>query len=155
MVKARRKKMAMQKMVFGTALAVVVVLMMTSVLALIQSNVTLSTSGTVKTVNVGVFSDAACTQPASSIAWGSVAPGTSTVKTLYVKNEGSVTMTLNMTSNTWTPSNCATYMSLTWDAEGESVAAGSNVQADFNLTISPSITGISAFSFNIVITGSG
>jgi hypothetical protein len=147
--------MAMQKMVFGTALAVVVVLMMTSVLALIQSNVSLTNSGVVGTVNVGVYSDVACTQPVSSLAWGTLNAGTSTVKTVYVKNLGSVTMTLNMTSNTWTPSNSPTYMSLTWDAENASVAAGNHVQADFNLTISPSITGISAFSFNIVITGSG
>jgi hypothetical protein len=147
--------MAMQKMVFGTALAVVVVLMMTSVLALIQSNTSFTNSGIVGTVNVGVYSNTACTQTVSSLAWGTMNPGTSTVQTVYVKNLGSVTMTLNMTSNSWTPSNSPTYMSLTWNAEGESVAAGSSVQANFTLTISPSITGISAFSFNIVITGSG
>jgi hypothetical protein len=147
--------MAMQKMVFGTALAVVVVLMMTSVLALIQSNTSFTNSGIVGTVNVGVYSNTACTQTVSSIAWGTMNPGTSTVQTVYVKNLGSVTMTLNMTSNSWTPSNSPTYMSLTWNAENASVAAGSSVQANFTLTISPSITGISAFSFNIVITGSG
>jgi len=147
--------MAMQKMVVGTALAVVVVLMMTSALALISSNQTLSTSGTIKTVNVGVYFDAACTEPASTLSWGSVSPGTSAVQTVYVKNLGSVTLTLNMTSDTWTPSNCPTYMGLTWDEEGAVVSVGNHVQADFNLTVSPSITGIATFSFNIVITGSG
>lgn len=147
--------MAMQKMIVGTAVAVVVVLMMTSVLALLQSNQTLSTSGTIGTVNVGVYIDAACTQTVSSINWGTVNPGASTVKTVYVKNQGAVAMTLNMTINTWTPSNCPTYMTLTWDAESASVAVGNHVQADFNLTILPNITGIGAFSFNIVITGTG
>jgi len=66
-----------------------------------------------------------------------------------------VTLTLNMTSNTWTPSNCPTYMSLTWNEEGAAVSVGNYVQADFNLTVSPSITGIATFSFNIVITGLG
>jgi len=147
--------MAMQKMVFGTALAVVVVLMMTSVLALLQSNMSITNSGIVGTVNVGVYSDSACTQTVSSLTWGTINAGTSTVKTVYVKNLGSVTMTLNMTSNSWTPSNCLTYMSLTWDAGNASVAVGNHVQADFNLTVSPSITGVTAFSFTIVITGSG
>ncbi|MGD0495351.1 MAG: hypothetical protein ABSB28_04855 [Candidatus Bathyarchaeia archaeon] len=147
--------MAMQKMVVGTAVAVVVVLMMTSVLALLQSNRTLLTSGTVRTVNVGVYSDPACTQPASSIDWGTINPGTSTVKTVYVKNEGAVTLSLNMTSNTWTPSNCPTYMTLTWNEENASVAVGNHVQADFNLTVLPNITGIGAFSFDIVVTGTG
>ena len=148
--------MAMQKMVVGMALAVVVVLMMASALALLTaSNQTLTTSGTIKTVNVGVYLDEACTVPASSISWGTVAPGSSTVETVYVKNLGSVTMTLNMTSNTWTPSNCPTYMSLTWNDEGVAVNVGDSVQADLNLTVSSSITGITSFSFNVVITGSG
>ena len=147
--------MAMQKMVVGTALAVVAVLMMTSVLALLQSNQTLTTTGTIRTVNVGVYTDAACTQTATSIDWGTINPGTSTLKTYYVKNQGSVPMTLNMTSNAWTPSNCPTYMSLTWDAENAPVAVGNHAQADINLTILPNITGIGAFSFNIVITGTG
>jgi hypothetical protein len=146
--------MAMQKMVVGTAVAVVVVMMMTSVLALLSVNRTLPTSGTIRTVNVGVYTDAACTQTASSIDWGTINPGASTVKTIYVKNEGAVTMTLNMTSNTWTPGNSPTYMTLTWDAESASVAVGNHVQADFNLTVLSSITGIGAFSFNIVLTGS-
>jgi hypothetical protein len=147
--------MAMQKMVVGTALAVVAVLMMTSVLALLQSNQTLTTTGTIRTVNVGVYTDAACTLTATSIDWGTINPGTSIVKTYYVKNQGSVPMTLNMTSNAWTPSNCPTYMSLTWDAENASVAVGNHAQADINLTILPNITGIGAFSFNIIITGTG
>jgi hypothetical protein len=147
--------MAMQKMVVGTALAMVVVLMMASALALLSSNRTLTTSGTIRTVNVGVYSDAACTQNVSSIDWGTVDPGTSTVKTFYVRNEGAVTVTLNMTSNTWTPSNCLTYMSLTWDEEKAAVTVGNHVQADFNLTVLPNITGIGTFSFNIVITGTG
>jgi hypothetical protein len=147
--------MAMQKMVVGTALAVVVVLMTAGVLALLSVNRTLTTTGTIGTVNVAVYSDAACTQPASSITWGNLNPGTSTVETVYVKNTGAMTETLNMTSSAWTPSNCPTYMTLTWDAENASVAVGSDVQADFNLTVSPSITGITAFSFNITITGTG
>jgi hypothetical protein len=147
--------MAAQKIVIGTALAIVAVLTMTSVLALLSSSRTLSTSGTIRTVNVGVYYDSACTQPASSLSWGNVTPGTSTVDTVYVRNEGAVTMTLNMTSNAWTPSNCTTYMTLTWDEENASVTVGNHVQADLNLTVSPSITGIGAFSFNIVITGTG
>jgi hypothetical protein len=147
--------MAMQKMVVGTALAVVVVLMTAGVLALLSVNRTLTTTGTIGTVNVGVYSDINCTQPVSSIPWGTLNPGTSTVETVYVKNQGTVTETLNMTSSGWNPSNCPTYMSLTWDAENALVTVGNDVKADFNLTVSPSITGITAFSFNITITGTG
>lgn len=145
--------MAMQKMVVGTALAVVVVLMTAGALALLSANQTLTNSGTIGTVNVGVYSDAACTEPVSSISWGTLNPGASAVQTVYVKNTGTVTETLNMTSTGWTPSTCPSYMTLTWTAEGASVTAGNDVQANVTLTVSSSITGITAFSFNITITG--
>jgi hypothetical protein len=145
--------MAMQKMVVGTALAVVVVLMVASALALLSANQTLTNSGTIGTVNVGVYSDATCTDPVSSITWGALNPGASAVQTVYVKNTGTMTETLNMTSTGWTPSTCSTYMTLTWTAEGASVTAGNDVQANVTLTVSSSITGITAFSFNITITG--
>jgi hypothetical protein len=147
--------MAMQKMVVGTALAVVVVLMTAGVLALLSVNRTLTTTGTIGTVNVGVYSDANCTVPVSSLVWGTVEPGASPVETVYVKNLGTVTETLNMTSNAWTPSACSSYMTLTWDAENASVTVGNAVKADFTLTISSSVTGITSFSFNIVVTGTG
>jgi hypothetical protein len=145
--------MAMQKTLMGTALAVIAVLMMASVLALLQSSRTVPTSGTVRTVNVGVYQDNLCTQPLLSINWGTVDPGTSVLKTVYVKNQGSVSMTLNMTTNSWSSSNAQAYMTLTWDKETASVAPGNNVQATLNLTVLPAITGVTDFSFNIVITG--
>jgi hypothetical protein len=74
---------------------------------------------------------------------------------MYVKNEGNTPMTLNLTTNTWIPSGAATYVTVTWNREGAVVTAGSNVQANVTLAVSPSVTGITSFSFTMVITGTG
>jgi hypothetical protein len=147
--------MAMQKVSIGAFVVVAVVLLMTSVLAILMSNTSVPNSGEIKGINVSVYQNSACTIPLSSWNWGVLEPGSSTLKTMYVKNEGNMPMTLNLTTITWTPSGAATYITITWNREGAVVTAGSNVQANVTLAVSPSITGITSFSFTMVITGTG
>ena len=147
--------MAMQKVSIGAFVAVAVVLLMTSALALLTSNRSIPNSGEITAINVSVYQDSACTISLSSWNWSTLDPGSSTLKTMYIKNNGTVPMTLNMTTNTWTPSNAPTYITVTWNREGYSVNDGSSVQANVTLTVSPSITGITTFSFTMVITGTG
>jgi hypothetical protein len=147
--------MAMQKAVVGTIAAVAVVLMMTSVFAYLTANRSIPNSGEIKGVNVSVYQDSACTQPLTSWTWGVINPGSSIVKTMYVKNEGNGPITLSLTTNTWAPSSASTYITVTWNREGTAVNAGNNVQANVTLSVSPSIAGITSFTFTMVITGTG
>ena len=137
----------------GIAVAVAAIMMLTSVFALLQSNRTVSNTGTIITVNVGVYQDSGCTQVLSTIDWGNVAPGSSPSKTIYVKNTGGIPISLNITVNTWNPSNAANYMTLTWNQESTVLNVGNSVATLLVLSISPSITGITNFSFNATITG--
>jgi len=146
--------MAMQKTAtVGIAVAVAAIMMLTSVFALLQSNRTVSNTGTITTVNVGVYQDSSCTLVLSTIDWGNVAPGSSPNKTIYVKNTGSTPISLNITVNTWNPSNAANYMTLTWNQESTVLNVGNSVATLLVLSVSPSITGITTFSFNATITG--
>jgi hypothetical protein len=119
----------------------------------LTTSTTLSSTGTITSVNVGVYSDSGCTQPLSSINWGSLAPGESTTRTIYLKNTGTAPVTLSMTTTSWTPSNANTYLSLTWNRESYSLTAGNTVQAILTLMASSSAGNITSFSVNIVITG--
>lgn len=146
--------MAMQKTAaVGIAVAVAGIMMLTSVLALLQSNRSFSNNGTITTVNVGAYQDSGCTQVLSTIDWGNVVPGSSTSRTVYVKNTGNAMISLNMTLNTWNPSNAASYMNLTWNQENTVLNVGNNVAALLVLSVSASVTGITTFSFNATITG--
>jgi hypothetical protein len=146
--------MAMQKSAaVGIAVAVAGIMMLTSVLALLQSNRSFSNTGSITTVNVGAYQDSGCTQVLSTIDWGNVLPGSSSSRTIYVKNTGNAQISLNMTLNTWNPSNAASYMNLTWNQENTVLNVGNNVAALLVLSVSASVTGITSFSFNATITG--
>ena len=146
--------MAMQKTAaVGIAVAVAGIMMLTSVLALLQSNRSFSNTGTITTVNVGAYQDVGCTQVLSAIDWGSVVPGSSSNRTIYVKNTGNAQISLNMTVNTWSPSNAANYMNLTWNRESTVLNVGNSVATLLVLSVSASVTGITSFSFNATITG--
>jgi hypothetical protein len=128
-------------------------LTMASVLALLQSSRTIPSHGTIRGVNVNVYSDIGCTQVLSSVDWGTIDNGSSTVKTVYVKNEGTANMNLTLGNNTWVPSGATSYLTLTWNRENYVLTNGTSVSADLNLTVSPTFTTGTDFSFNIVITG--
>ena len=120
---------------------------------LLMSSQTLQSSGTVTAVNVGVYSDSGCTQNCTSISWGSIAPGNSTTKTVYVKNTGTIPMTLSMTTASWVPSNANTYISLSWNRGGTVLSVGQSINATLTLSASSNAGNITSFSFNIIITG--
>lgn len=121
----------------------------------LTNNKTVSNSGSVKGVGVGVYLDQACTNPVSSINWGTIDPGSNVNKVIYIRNEGNTVATLSMSTSNWNPSSASTYMTLTWDYNGQTVSVGQVVQVKFTLTTSSSITGITNFSFDITITATG
>jgi hypothetical protein len=120
---------------------------------LLMSSQTVPTSGTISAVNVGVYSDSGCTLNLTSISWGTMSPGNSTTRTIYVKNTGTLPVTLTMTTSTWSPASASTYLSLAWNRESYVLAVGSSVAATLTLTASSSAGNITSYTFNIVITG--
>ncbi|MCW4007319.1 MAG: hypothetical protein NWF09_01320 [Candidatus Bathyarchaeota archaeon] len=112
-------------------------------------------TGTISTINLEAYSDAACSQPLTSIDWGTLSPGATVTKTVYLKNTGNVQMTLSMTTNSWSPTNANGPITITWDRESATLPAGQSIAAVITLRVSSSISGITSFSVNIVITGTG
>jgi hypothetical protein len=124
-------------------------------LAVLNVQIPIPSAGLVVAVNVGVYSDSACTLNLTSIDWGSVYPGGSVSRTIYVKNTGNVPITLTMTTTAWNPASAAGQITVTWDKENATLNPGQSTSATLTLTVSPSISGVTSFSMNIVITGSG
>jgi len=118
-------------------------------------SISLSNLGTVKAIGVRVYWDSSCSDPVGSIDWGLVEPGTTKNVTVYIRNEGSVPVTLSLAIDNWSPSNAPDYMSLAWDYEGQVINLNAVVQVTLSLSVSEAIEGITSFSFDIVIIGSG
>lgn len=125
------------------------------VMSAVQSNKTISNSGSVKAIGVGVYSDQACTSPVTSISWGTIDPGASIDKIVYIKNTGNNPVTLTLATSNWNPTGASNYMTLGWDYGGQSINAGAVVQVKLTLSVSSSISGITNFSFDITIVASG
>ncbi len=117
------------------------------------STLTIPSDGTVTTVNIGVFSNIDCTENCTEISWGSLYPSNSTSKTVYVKNTGTVPITLSMSANAWAPINADDYLTLDWDQEGTVLDVGNSVIASIILTAAEYTGDLQKFTVEIVITG--
>ena len=140
------------------AITTIVLMVSVSTLGLLTISQTIPSSGTVTIIsspNIAVFSNSQCTQTLSSVDWGSITPGESVSKTIYIKNTGDVPLTLTMSPEDWSPSAASNSMDLTWNKQSSTLAVGQTTSAVLTLSVDSDITGITTFSVNIVIVGSG
>ena len=154
--------MALHKLGITAIMGVVAIGLILTVAAagVLSSSQTVRTAGTLTTVqtsvNIGVYSNSACSQNATFVDWGSLRPGDATAKTVWVKNAGTANATLSMLTSDWSPTTAEQSISFTWNQEDRVLAPNQVVQATLTLTVSTSISSsITSFSFNIQITGTG
>lgn len=121
--------------------------------SVISVNEALPTRGTISAINVGIYSDSACSQKLAFIDWGNISRGETINKTIYIKSTGHSQLMLKMTKINWDPSEANGPITLTWNREGTNINDGQSVQAVITLSVSSSISGITDFSVDIVITG--
>ena len=125
-----------------------------STFAAITVNQSVNSIGTISTSpNIGVYSDAACTNAITSLNWGSIAAGGASSQTIYLKNTGTGSMTLTMTTSTWSPTNANTYIAISWNKDGSVLGAGLVTAAILTATVSSNIAGITSFSNTIIFSG--
>jgi uncharacterized repeat protein (TIGR01451 family) len=149
--------MAIQKISTGAILAIVVVglILTVTTAGLLSVSQSVSSTGTVTAINVGVYSDVYCTQNLTSIDWGTMAPGDTVTRTIYVKNTGNSQITLSMTKTNWNPAGANGPITVSWNKESTTLNPGVSTAATLTLSVSSGISGITTFSVNIVITGTG
>jgi len=134
---------------------VLILLMVTQVTSLIIASKTIPNVGSLRTVGVGVYCDAALTNKVSSIDWGALDLGSNKNVTVYIRNEGNSAVSLTMNPANWVPATTSNYMTLTWNYGGQSVNVGAVIQVKLILAVSNSVAGITNFSFDINILASG
>lgn len=111
--------------------------------------------GSVKAIGVGVYWDAACTSPVSSIAWGVLEPGETKNVTVYIRNEGNSMATLAMRTENWRPPEAGAFIELTWDYDGQWLAPMAVIPVTFSLHLSGDVQNIDSFAFDIIISAVG
>ncbi|MBO3754797.1 MAG: hypothetical protein FGF53_07995 [Candidatus Brockarchaeota archaeon] len=143
----------MQRIAFATVLAIASACIVVAVLGALVATRIISSVGNIKAVGVGVYSDSGCTIPISYIDWGFLEPGSSKQFTIYVKNEGNVPIRLSMEVDNWNPPSASNFLTLSWNRQDNVLGPGDSIPADLTLSVSPSISGVASFSFDIIIIG--
>lgn len=149
MFKANKPKLLTLTIVLTVTVALVTVL----TAGLLSNQKTVTNTGTISTINVDAYTDAQCTTPCTSIDWGTLNEGSTASKTIYVKNTGNTPETLTMSTSGWNPSSASSILTLTWDKQDSTLAAGSSVAATLKLTTAADAGSLTSFSFNLVIQG--
>jgi hypothetical protein len=152
------KKISAVSIIAVAALGMVLTYTAAGVISIQQANLSINrplpSSGNIAALNVGIYSDYACTQKLESVDWGDIAPGGSTNKLIYLKNTGNTQITLSMTATNWSPTNADGPISLTWDKEDTKLSKGEVTTATLTLTVAESVIDITTFSVTILICGS-
>jgi len=145
----------------GTVLALAVIGLVMSAMGALVATRTVSNTGNIlvvtpppsnPSIQLGVYSDSGCTNALSSIPWGTLSPGDTATATMYVRNEGNVTVTLSVQATDWNPASASSYFTFDWNCTGYVLQPNEAVQALLTLNVSSSISGITSFSFDITIT---
>jgi hypothetical protein len=118
-------------------------------------NKPISNVGSLKTIDIGAYWDENLTNRVNQINWGLLEPGDQKSFSIYLHNEGNSAVTLIRSTSNWSPSAAATYLTLKWDYNGQTIEAGKNLKVTLTLSVNTDITGITNFSFDITVVGTG
>jgi hypothetical protein len=153
----REHIMPFQKLSAGAliAIAATAIFLTVTTAGLLSVNQSVSSSGIVTSVNLGVYQEYACTNNLTSVDWGTLSPGDTATRTIYVKNIGTAPITLSMTTTNWNPASANGPITLTWNRESTTLDVGQVASATLTLSVSSSISGITTFNMDVVITGTG
>lgn len=115
----------------------------------------ISSTGTIKKIGCEVYWDQVLTQPVTTIAWGILEPGKEYNRSVFIKNTSNVASQLMLGTEEWTPATASDYITLYWDYDNRTLAVGEVIPVTFTLAVASDITGITSFTFNIVLIAYG
>jgi hypothetical protein len=110
--------------------------------------------GQLTVINLGLYSDSACTSNLTTLDFGAITAGGASVIACWIKNTGNSNEALSLATNTWSPTNASQWLTVSWNQAGTILAKNQAVAANLTLNVSPSVNpSLSNFTFNVVIAG--
>jgi hypothetical protein len=143
-----------RRAIFATT-CIILVVILTSIVWYSGPSRTVAYANSMRGVGVGIYWDQACTNRTLSLDWGLIGPGSNNTVTVYIRNEGYSAVSLWMATSNWTPYVASGYMTLSWTYSGRILSAYEVIPMELILNVSPAVSGITDFSFDIVITATG
>lgn len=120
-----------------------------------DSSTAITVSPLAASSGVQAYSNAACSTSIGNINWGTIAPGGTVTKIVYIKNTGNTnSIKLSLQASSWSPTSASQYLTLSWNKQNTLLAPGKSTQATITLSVSSSVSGITSFSVQISVFGS-
>lgn len=149
-----KKMKEISKFMIVISLTIVVMLSVQSIAGQAIDKTVFTSHGTVKTIGVNAFLDSECTNPVTSLEWGILQPGNTISKSFYLLNQGNAPAVLQLYAENWNSYNAEQYLVLSWNYGSQSISPGEAIYVTFTLYVSPNISGVTDFNFDVVIVAS-
>jgi hypothetical protein len=143
-----------RRKVILAAICILTIVVLGIIIGVLGSSKTIVYASSVNGLGAGIYWDQACTNRTLSLNWGPIEAGSNNTLTVYIKNEGNSAVSLSLETSNWTPSASLGYMSLNWNYSGQVLSVDQAIPLELTLTVSPTISGITNFSFDTTITTS-
>lgn len=117
------------------------------------ASVTIPNYGIIKAININIYQDSNCTATLTNIEWGIIEPNSTITYEAWLQNKGNVPVTLTLYTENWNPLNASDYISLIWNCEDVAINMDEIISCVFTLEIYPNVTGITNFSFYVLMVG--
>ncbi|PVX24116.1 MAG: hypothetical protein CW691_08490 [Candidatus Bathyarchaeum sp.] len=111
----------------------------------------LSVSAVETSNSVQAYWDTTCQNTVHSLDWGNNFAGQTQNFNIYLRNEGDSSIVLDLTTENWLPQTAEQTIKLSWDYNGYSIHKNQVKPIQLALSISPETTGVTNFSFDIII----
>jgi len=103
--------------------------------------------------DIGIYWDEGCSNPVTEIDWSLLYPGGDTDRVVFIRNEMNLRVNLSLDTANWQPPEAEQYINLSWNYTNQILEVNEVIPVTLNLSVDPSINGITDFSVDIVITG--
>ena len=149
--------MGLQKFSIGLIIAFIAsgIIITTITTGLLTGSQIVPLSGTITTVNVGVYKDIGCTTNCTTLNVGTILSGETSEQIVYIKNTGTTPVTISMNVNNWNPTNANSYLSLSWNREDTILDPAETIQATLTLTTTENADDLSSFGCDLTFIGTG
>ena len=125
--------------------AVVLILVSTVAALLYFFSLRIQNIGRIRTVGIQCSKE--------SIDWGLILLDENKSVSADITNNGTVPVSLNLTTENWDPENATDFLRCGWSLEQTVLQTNTTVSAIIWLYVFPNCTGISSFTFDIILTG--
>ena len=126
-------------------------LLFVEVTLLLPRNELLVVSAVETNDQIGVYWDPKCENKVTSMDWGTIFPGQTQEVEVYVRNECTESLVIDLMANNWSPTALSEDVSLSWDYAGCPICEKQVKKVNLALSVSSRTVEETSFGFDIVI----